>query len=718
MRWIKRKVPFIEQMTQTECGLACIAMVLRYYKSHETLQDLRDCLDTGRDGSSMEQLKGLLTNLGLTTKVYQAEVDQLDLVTLPAIIHYEEKHFVVLESINHKRAKIVDPSSGAVNVPLHEFKEKFSKRVIQAVPNASFKPKKRDRDIWKEISAVIYKERLLFSKIFATSLMLYAFSIGMPMVIQVIIDKAQLGNMNQLNMAFMALAGAVFLNVAILTIKKLYMIKFRVAMDFSVSSKMIEKLLKVSYHFYEMRRKADLLLTINSGYVIREIFAQQLMSGLIDLGAIVFMGVYLYSASPLIFAVSLLLFIINGVYLTWSRPLLADANKQLIHQQGRVQGQQVEMLYAILGIKMAGIEDEVYRVWENNQQEYLKVYSGKEKLENNITILTNLLRIGSPFLILSLCIILMTKGQLTMGGVMALYTMSSTFFGLSGSVSNVYSSYINSIVYLERIQDILAFEQYEQGHKKLEKPIEGNLTLRDVSFSYSKHSKKVVEGIHLDIKAGQKVAIVGKSGSGKSTLAKLLIGLYHPSSGEVLIDGHSLRYIDTSELRQQMGIVPQDVTLFNRSLSYNIGMDREDVTQEDIERAAKLARIHDEIEAMPMKYNTLVSEMGTNLSGGQRQRIVLARSIVKTPKVLVLDEATSALDGYNEKLISEHFAKEGCTRIIIAHRLSTIQDADFIVVMDQGKIAETGTHEALIELGGKYCELYSSGLGKKIQKSA
>ena len=238
--------------------------------------------------------------------------------------------------------------------------------------------------------------------------------------------------------------------------------------------------------------------------------------------------------------------------------------------------------------------------------------------------------------------------------------------------------------------------------------LNGEITLKNVSFSYTRDSKKVLSNVSIEIKKGEKVAIVGSSGSGKSTLSKLLIGLFPASSGSILFDDLDYNLLDKQYLRQQIGIVPQDMTLFNKTIYENIAGDIS-VSEEEMTKICKLVNIHDEIMEMPMGYNTLVSEMGMNLSGGQRQRIILARALVKKPKIILLDEATSYLDNVNEKEIMQKFKEQNITIIVIAHRLSTIIDSNQIFVMDKGEIVEQGSHTELLNMkNGLYKKLYQT----------
>ncbi|HIF1615836.1 TPA: peptidase domain-containing ABC transporter, partial [Enterococcus faecium] len=317
----------------------------------------------------------------------------------------------------------------------------------------------------------------------------------------------------------------------------------------------------------------------------------------------------------------------------------------------------------------------------------------------------------SPFIVLVATIVKFSEGKMTIGMVIAIYSFSGIFFSKTDSVFNTIVSIINSKVFISRINDILAEEDEKIGY--VNHDLTGNITLSNVSFSYVKNGQEILKNINMEVEAGKKIAIVGTSGSGKSTISKLLVGLYQPSTGEIMYDGISENDINLQYIRKQIGIVPQDMTLFNKTIKENI-VNGLQFTMEDVIEACKLTNIHDEIMNMPMKYNTLVSEMGMNLSGGQRQRIVLARALLKKPKVILLDEATSYLDNINEKKIMDEFKKNKITIIVIAHRLSTIIDSDCIYVFDEGEVREFGKHDQLMNRnGGIYKKMYESIKGEK-----
>ena len=272
------------------------------------------------------------------------------------------------------------------------------------------------------------------------------------------------------------------------------------------------------------------------------------------------------------------------------------------------------------------------------------------------------------------------------------------------SIFDTIVAFYNSKMFLSRVVEILEEEHEVNGN--IRHDLNGSISLKNVSFSYTKDSKRVLSNINIEIHKGEKIAIVGTSGSGKSTLSKLLIGLFPATTGKIFFDNFEYYSLDKQYLRQQIGIVPQDMTLFNKTIFENIA-GSSSVSQEKMEEVCKLVNIHDDIMEMPMGYNTLVSEMGMNLSGGQRQRIILARALIKKPKIILLDEATSYLDNVNEKEIMQKFKEQNITIVVIAHRLSTIIDSDKIFVMEKGKIIEQGSHQELLQgERGLYRKLY------------
>jgi ATP-binding cassette subfamily B protein len=247
----------------------------------------------------------------------------------------------------------------------------------------------------------------------------------------------------------------------------------------------------------------------------------------------------------------------------------------------------------------------------------------------------------------------------------------------------------------------------------------GAIRFEHVDFHYDP-KRQILHDVSFEVPPGKTVAVVGASGAGKSTLSRILFRFYDVSGGGVCIDGQDIRDVAQASLRAAIGIVPQDTVLFNDTIYYNIAYGRPDATREEIIEAAQAAHIHDFIESLPDKYDSIVGERGLKLSGGEKQRVAIARAILKQPKILIFDEATSALDSKSEKAIQAELKRiaENRTTLVIAHRLSTIVDADRILVMDQGRIAESGTHRELLERNGVYAHMWALQQQEAIESAA
>ncbi len=380
-----------------------------------------------------------------------------------------------------------------------------------------------------------------------------------------------------------------------------------------------------------------------------------------------------------------------------------------LQAQADSQSYAYELLAGIETLKAAGAEHRAAEHWGRLFRNQVSIDLTRGRLTGTVDSVMSTLSTGSPLVILLLGTFEVLAGSLSLGTMLSASALAAGFLGPLATLVSSGMQLQLLASYMERINDVLDMPR-EQPNSRVRQPgrLAGALRADSVSFSYAPLAAEVVRNVSLDIQAGQHVGIVGRSGSGKSTLAHLLLGLYHPTSGRIEYDGKNLAELDARSVRRQLGIVTQHPYIFGSSVRQNIALTNPGLSLEAVIAAAAVACIDDDITAMPMGYDTPLHDGGASLSGGQRQRIALARALVHRPSILLLDEATSDLDTVTEQMVYSNLGQISATTIVIAHRLSTVRNADLIIVMADGRIAETGTHAELFSLGGEYWSLVNA----------
>ena len=705
------KVPLVKQVTQTECGLCCCLMLLRYYKSRESLKSIQDDADVGRDGMTLRYMRAILEKRGMSTRVFNVtDPEGFAAFNRPVIVFWDKRHYVVVEKYKNGRFTLKDPADGAVTLSSEEFMSHFSGVVLMAEPTERFVPEKKSGPkAWIDVISVLGGHKLLLLQILILLALSFAVSLLTPMFIQRIVDKTVVSDsIHSLKIYIIAAVCFTVGYFAVGLMKTFRLTLLNIMIGYRLEADTYRHLLNLPYKFFEMRPVGDLLFRLSSTSVVKDLIATQLIAGVIDVATLVVTYIYMLNKSVFLSLTALVFFVLNIIITTYIQPKLTKVVNDEIAERSHMQATQVETIYSIQAVKLSCLEEQSFSLWRRFYDKAISAFRRKMIISGVQNTINSVINVFAPVFLLLCGIIQFYKGRLTLGEVIAFESISVSFLGYISQLVSTYMQFVTTDGYLNRISDIWYTDEEDCRKGSGETIKAGSISIRNLSFSYNKASEKVLENINIDIPAGSRVAFVGVSGSGKSTLSKLITGLYEQNEGEILYDGIPLKSYDKKKLSGCIGIVPQDAMLFNKSIYDNIVMTGEDISLEKVRECCRYACIDEEIESMPMGYNTVVSEMGMNLSGGQRQRILLARALIHDPKVLVLDEATSSLDNTNEARIADYLRSRGCTQIVIAHRLSTIIDADKIYVFSDGKVCEIGSHSELLKLKGVYYELYSN----------
>lgn len=707
------RVPEIAQMSAVECGLASLAMVLSYHGRQTNIAELRAQSGLGRDGLSALSIVKIARNFNMRVRALSLQQSDLRNVPLPAIVHWEFNHFLVVERWSPKGVYIVDPAQGRRRLTHEEFDKSFTGVAITLEPGVHF-----DRtaasprlSLRAYLLQYIRKTPFMLIEVLGSSILLQGLGLVFPLLTKFVLDDVLPFKMtNLLPMLGVGIVLLVVTQISGALLREWLLVFLRARIDMQMMLDFFERLLTLPYTFFQVRSSGDLLARMSSNTAIRDTISNQLITTFLDGGTvIIYFFIIFFTSRPFALLALALGLVQIAVVLCTTRVIRELAHRELT-AQGKSTGYMAEAISGMATLKAAGAEQQAMEKWTNLFLEQLNISVRRNYITVLLNSLIGMLRAITPLALLWLGITQVLNGSLSVGAMFALNALASSF--LTPLASLVTSGQQLQIVraHFERLADINTAEPEQDRAGVLPPPyLTGRIQLEHVSFSYDgENNEEVLHDINLTIEPGQKVALVGRTGSGKSTLGKLLLGLYLPTKGRILYDNFPLASMDYQDVRRQFGVVMQDTTLFSGSVRQNISMHDPSMDMEQIIEAAKLAVIHEDILQMPMGYETFVSEGGSALSGGQRQRLALARAIAHHPAILLLDEATSHLDVLTEQQVEYNLRSVPCTQIIIAHRLSTIRDADVIIVLDRGRIVEKGSHFELMVRNGYYAQLVRS----------
>lgn len=720
------KFPFEYQLDSMDCGPACLKMIAKYFGKYYSLQYLRDLCGITREGVSFLDLSYGAEKIGLHTLAVKSDIQTLhEKVPLPCIVHWNNSHFIVVYKTTKQKVFVSDPAKELLSYSHEEFKQGWYKEgegaLLAIEPMADFLQRDLEErteraKTFQNVLGYFLPYRKNFVTLFSIMLIATALQGLLPFISKAVIDVGiQTHDLNFINLVLIANI-VIIVSVTISgVIRDWLLLHITARVNIALISDYLIKLMQLPVTFFENKMIGDILQRAQDHERIRSFIMNNSINLIFSILTFIAFGIILLIYNAVIFVI----FLAGSIlYVGWVLGFLKIRKKldweyfTLISQN---QSYWVETVGAIHDIKINNYEKQKRWKWEDIQAKLYKVNLRVLNISNAQNMGAQFIESIKNLLVTFYCAKAVIGGEITFG------VMISTQFiiGMLNSPLTQFIGFIISAQYAKisflRINEIhqLRDEEDTVVTNSLNIPDNKSLMLKNVSFQYTPNAPFVLKQINLIIPEGKITAFVGGSGSGKSTLLKLVLRLYNPSFGEILIGSMNISNLSLREWRDHCGVVMQEGKIFNDTILNNITLDDEKIDYERLKEAVRIANIASEIEQMPQGYQTKIGEVGRGLSGGQKQRMLIARALYKNPSFLFLDEATNALDAINEHKIVQalNHAFEKRTVVVVAHRLSTIMNADQIVVLKDGIIIEVGNHEKLMEKRGHYYELVDKQMG-------
>ena len=706
----REKTPVIIQMDNSECGAVVLAIMLAYFRRYVPPSEVREVCGVSRDGSKAINIIKAARKYGLEAHGLQLSLEAIQELPPPFIVYWQFNHFLIVEGFDKDKVYLNDPATGPRTITMKEFAVSFTGVVLFMNPGADFKTGGQPEPglmqiLWQRLAG----SRSQFFYIIFITLSLSIPIISTAFFAKIFLDDIWLAGQHEWLPGLLLCMAIAALLMALLTgLRRYYLIRLYFKLKLTGISRFFWRLLHLPLNFFQQRASGDITERIESHSYLADILTNKLASNIADLFSLILSGTVMIVLSPILAMVTILVTVINFLLLFLLSYRKIAASRQLAQVEGQLASIEINGIQIIETLKANTVENQFFNHWA-------AVHPRKINTEQSIAISAWIVKIlpalsqgFNMIVLLGLGGWLIMHEQLTPGGLIAmqillinfnrplleLLEMGEHYFKLRGEIARIADVNDQS---LETILGETTATDFKADYI---------LELRHIEFGYSRLEPPILADISLQVKPGQRVAIVGPTGGGKSSIAKLICGLFSPWSGELLIKGAPLDHITRADLAQWVGLVDQQIFLFAASVRDNLTLWNPKISDEEIYRALKIAHMDELIRARG-GLNCRVDEFGKNFSGGQVQRLEIARALIANPQLLVLDEATSALDPLVEQKIYNNLREQGSTLIIIAHRLSAVRDCDQIIVINEGRIVQQGRHEDLIHGSGLYKDLVS-----------
>jgi NHLM bacteriocin system ABC transporter peptidase/ATP-binding protein len=753
-------------MEALECGAASLAMILAYFGKWVPLEQVRSDCGVSRDGSNLKYMTMAAKSYGLIPSAFKCDLKTVRTAKLPAIIHWNFNHFVVLNGFEKDKVSINDPARGAVKVSMKEFDESFTGVLVSFEKGKDFKPGGKPDSVMEFAMKRLSGTLVPFLFVIITSFLTTVTGLISPAFGRIFQDRI----LTQINPEWLypfvlCFAAVVMFNVVVSLINNLYMLKIQGKLAIVANAGFIWHVLRLPVDFFSQRMVGDIISRQSLNESIASTLIGKFAPILLNLGTLIFYLVVMVRYNfwlSLIGIASAFFNMFFGRYVAQKRN-----NMQIVQSRdaGKAVAATMSGIEMIETIKSAGAENGFFGRWAGYQASLNSAAVKFAKMNQYLGSVSTIVASMTDLIVRTICIwLIMTDDTWSIGKLSAFSVYLSSFMDPVNQLVGVMQSLTQMRTDMERVQDVLKYKpdveyddevtdrqrpelassapeskEGESGRERTKsqedeelkkqtastlesirvgsaaakktskyRKLSGALEMKNICFGYNKLSEPLIEDFNLSLKPGSRVALVGFSGCGKSTLAKLVSGLYKPWSGEISFDGEKLEEIDRQVLTGSLAVVDQDIIMFADTISNNIKMWDQSIEDFEMILAARDAQIHNDIIMREGGYGHAVLEGGKDFSGGQRQRFEIARVLAQDPTVIVLDEATSALDAKTEYDVAKAVKDRGITCIIVAHRLSTIRDCDEIIVLERGKVVERGTHDELYKKGDLYKELVST----------